>query len=180
MFSFEMIDQKWWSKTVDDLKAKIKSTLKKPEAPARVQTPINNANNKAKNTPVAAAKPVAKPAPPTNASNIKKGVAPASKPAANQKQQAVPAKLQAPSKQETKPSVPEVQPIGSSNESNDKVDEVVSLFLKYTKKPSVYSSEIIYMQSQLCLARVYARLKDFKESKLFYDKVIQKEPKVII
>lgn len=52
--------------------------------------------------------------------------------------------------------------------------------LKYVKKKNFnFNKFILYVQIQLVTARVYSRLKEFDKARSFYEKAIQKEPKVI-
>jgi hypothetical protein len=50
---------------------------------------------------------------------------------------------------------------------------------KYVKKESSFDRKVLQTQCSLCLARVYARLKEFDKAKSFYEQVIKSEPRVI-
>ncbi len=66
-----------------------------------------------------------------------------------------------------------------STQNDDQIKMYESLFLKFSKTPASFDANVILIQAELYLARVYSRLKDFNTAKSFYDRVIQKEPKVI-
>ncbi len=66
-----------------------------------------------------------------------------------------------------------------STQNDDQIKMYESLFFKFSKTPASFDANVILIQAELYLARVYSRLKDFNTAKSFYDRVIQKEPKVI-
>lgn len=140
-------------------KSKIKASLIKP---------IEIVKQTVKNPPTITSKQQATKAQPVNAAATKK--TPVTK-GSNQK--AAPPAATAP---------PPSQPNQSVAESNNdsKIIELLANFLKFTSKKLVISldSDSILIQAQLYLARVYSRLKDFNTAKTYYEKVIQKEPKV--
>ena len=118
----------------------------------------------------------AKPAPPVNASSNKKGPASSSKPTPQSNQKATKHNQADQSKQtNSEPAVATAQ-----NDDQTKIEEKLKLFLNFSKNSSAFDTSVVLVQAQLNLARVYARLKDFNTAQSFYDKVIQKEPKVTI
>ena len=66
--------------------------------------------------------------------------------------------------------------VKTQNDDQIKIQE--GLLLKFSKKSATFDAHVVLIQAELYLARVYSRLKDLNTAKSFYEKVIQKEPKV--
>jgi hypothetical protein len=49
---------------------------------------------------------------------------------------------------------------------------------KYVRHKSSYDKKTLISQSDLCLARVYSRLKEFEDARKCYENVIKMDPKV--
>ncbi len=157
-----IIDQTWWLKTIELVKSKIKASLIKP---------IEIIKQTVKNPPTITGKQPATKAQPVNAAATKKATV-----TKGSNQKAAPTAATGP----TVPPPPS-QPNQSGAESNNdsKIIELLANFLKFTsKKLASFDSDLILIQAQLYLARVYSRLKDFNTAKTYYEKVIQKEPEV--
>ena len=81
---------------------------------------------------------------------------------------------------------PPVNPASVSTEtktaeasSNNDASTATKETPKYVKKKNFnFNKFVLFVQIQLVSARVYSRLKEFDKARSFYEKAIQKEPKV--
>jgi hypothetical protein len=159
------IDQKWWNKLIVEEKMKLNELNQKTTAAPTPERPAS----KTKSSITLA---------PTKAST--KG--PASTPTKSQIAKK-PGSIVQPAKATNKQNQAPTNPKPSSAEAKKSVTDVVDKLqtLVYNRKnQETFDKDILSIQINLYLGRVYSKLKEIDKAKAYYENVIKKEPNVIL